>query len=258
MRQTLEQAGTAPAPIDHAVRICAVGGEHVHPHAGALRLDLGARAASHRRADALAKPTPPALGTPCHRPRHPEQACLRAQTSAKGQQTIRAESAISNCAGQRSDHAQQLRLVRGQRARSADGSVQRTVEPPSTVTGRCPLSCGDGRRAAPKSPEIGQSPADLSGAGDFVRARVWCAEPGIMWPGGAAVWQPGGRGDRRAGWGQHAGSAASSRSAFPGTAGSAGCDGGGEAGAWPCCFGPDLPQALVIPVRRRATPGTRR
>ena len=257
MRQTLEQAGTAPAPIDHAVRICAVGGEHVHPHAGALRLDLGARAASHRRADALAKPTPPALGTPCHRPRHPEQACLRAQTSAKGQQTIRAESAISNCAGQRSDHAQQLRLVRGQRARSADGSVQRTVEPPSTVTGRCPLSCGDGRRAAPKSPEIGQSPADLSGAGDFVRARVWCAEPGIMWPGGllsgsraaAVTGGQDGVSSRECGFESFS---------FPGTAGPAGCDGGGEAGAWPCCFGPDLPRALVIPVRRRATPGTRR
>jgi Transposase IS116/IS110/IS902 family len=36
-------------------------------------------------------------------------------------------------------------------------SVQRTVELPSSVTGRCPLTCGDGRRVAPKSPEIGQS-----------------------------------------------------------------------------------------------------
>jgi hypothetical protein len=41
MRQALEQARTAPAPIDRTVRICAVGGEHVQPHTGALRLDLG-------------------------------------------------------------------------------------------------------------------------------------------------------------------------------------------------------------------------
>src|SRR5439155_16018625 len=68
MRQALEQARTAPAPIDRTARICAVGGEHVQ----------GSCAASHRHADAPAKGTPPAHGTPRHRPRHPEQACLRA------------------------------------------------------------------------------------------------------------------------------------------------------------------------------------
>jgi hypothetical protein len=41
MRQALEQARTAPAPIDRTARICAVGGEHVHLHPGGLRLDLG-------------------------------------------------------------------------------------------------------------------------------------------------------------------------------------------------------------------------
>ena len=75
MRQALEQARTAPAPINRTARIRAVGGEHVQ----------GSCAASHRHADAPAKGTPPAHGTPRHRPRHPEQACLRAQTSATGQ-----------------------------------------------------------------------------------------------------------------------------------------------------------------------------
>src|SRR5258705_7546589 len=71
MRQALEQARTAPAPINPTARIRAVGGEHVQ----------GSCAAPHRHADAPAKLTPPANGTPRHRPRHPEQAYLRAQTS---------------------------------------------------------------------------------------------------------------------------------------------------------------------------------
>jgi len=37
-------------------------------------------------------------------------------------------------------------------------SVRRTVELPSAVTRRCPLTCGDECRVVPKSPEIGQSP----------------------------------------------------------------------------------------------------
>jgi len=41
MRQALEQAGTAPALIDRTAHICAVGGEYLHPHPRALRLDLG-------------------------------------------------------------------------------------------------------------------------------------------------------------------------------------------------------------------------
>jgi len=46
-------------------------------------------------------------------------------------------------------------------------SVQRTVELPSTVTERYPLTCGDVRRVAPKSPEIGQSHEEL----DVLRAK---------------------------------------------------------------------------------------
>src|SRR5947199_6809111 len=68
MRQALEQARTAPAPIDRTARICAVGGEHVQLHPGGLRLDPGSCAASHRHADAPAKLTPPAHGTPRYRP----------------------------------------------------------------------------------------------------------------------------------------------------------------------------------------------
>src|SRR5215510_15108477 len=68
MRRAFEQAGTAPAPIDRTARICTVGGEHVDLHPGALRLGLGPCATSHRHADAPAKLTPPALGTPRHRP----------------------------------------------------------------------------------------------------------------------------------------------------------------------------------------------
>jgi uncharacterized membrane protein len=54
-------------------------------------------------------------------------------------------------------------------------SVRRTVELPSAVTRRCPLTCGDEYRAAPKSPEIGQSPA-------LPRLAVSGAVPGWVVP----------------------------------------------------------------------------
>ena len=41
MRQAFEQAGTGPALIDYTAPICAVGGEYLHLHPAALRVDLG-------------------------------------------------------------------------------------------------------------------------------------------------------------------------------------------------------------------------
>jgi hypothetical protein len=59
----------------------------------------------------------------------PELDNLRAATCRMGTTGSHSESAgrISNCAGQRSDHAQQLRLVRGQRTISAR-CVRRWIE----------------------------------------------------------------------------------------------------------------------------------
>ena len=59
MRQALEQARTAPAPIDRTARICAVGGEHVQLHPGGLRLDPGSCATSTRRCPGKADTTSP-------------------------------------------------------------------------------------------------------------------------------------------------------------------------------------------------------